>query len=365
MLPHSLNFPLRKLLLGLALLAAAPMTPQAAVFAPPLPGSDLIGELQYTKAKHEDTLLDIAREFSLGQEEIVLANPTVDRWMPGEGKKILVPRWFVLPEATRSGIVINIPEMRLYYYPGASANQPASQVITYPISIGRMDWRTPLGATKVIQKIKDPVWRPPESIKREHAKDGDILPDVVPAGPNNPLGQFAMKLGVPGYLIHGTDVNKSYGIGMRVTHGCIRMYPEDIAKLFPLVDVNTGVTLVNQPVKLGWSGDQLYIEVTQPLDEDRISYHELLASALALIEKKTSKRAFALDGVALRKALEQPSGVPVLISSPNGIAIPVPPGEPAEPRVPVHTAEDGAADQPAQSPAAVNEPLPQSLGEIF
>lgn len=302
------------LLAGLSL-ALLPCAGRGEVYAMPPPNSDLIGEIQYTKARHEDTLIDIARKFSLGQDEIVMANPKVDRWLPGAGKQVVVPRRFILPDAPRKGIVLNIPEMRLYYYEG-DAKAPATQVVTYPVSIGRMDWRTPLGATRVIQKLKDPVWRPPETIKREHAQDGDILPDVVPAGPNNPLGKFAMKLGVPGYLIHGTGVDKAYGIGMRVTHGCIRMYPEDIEKLFPLVDVGTSVSLVNQPVKLGWVDGVLYIEVSQPLDEDRMTYAQLLSLAMDLIQKKTAKQPALLDGAALKKALEAPNGIPVAIAKP-------------------------------------------------
>jgi L,D-transpeptidase ErfK/SrfK len=302
--------------LGIVFMLVAPLDSTAEVFALPTDGSDLIGEIQYTKAKHEDTLIDIARDFSVGQDEIVMANPTVDRWLPGDGKEVLIPRQFILPDAPRSGIVINIPEMRLYYYP-TQAKAKATQVITYPVSIGRMDWRTPLGATKVAQKVKDPVWRPPESIKQEHARDGDILPDVVPAGPLNPLGRFAMRLGVPGYLIHGTGVDKAYGIGMRVTHGCIRMYPEDIERLYPLVKVGTPVHLVNQPVKLGWAAGTLYMEVHQPLDEDRMSYEQLLDSAMDLIEKKTTGREVAIDGAALRQALQQPTGIPVAISKPS------------------------------------------------
>ena len=302
-------------LLGVASVALLPLSASAEVFDLPPPGSDLIGEVRYTKAQHEDTLIDIAREFSLGQDEIVMANPKVDRWLPGEGAKVVVPRRFVLPEAPRVGIVVNIPEMRLYYYPDAGPKTAATRVITYPISIGRMDWRTPLGATKVISKVKDPSWRPPESIKVEHAKDGDILPDVVPPGPNNPLGRFAMKLGVPGYLIHGTGIDKAYGIGMRVTHGCIRMYPEDIEKLFPLVNVGQVVRLVNQPIKLGWIGDDLYIEVSQPLDEDRMSANQLLASAMSQIEKKIAKRPVTLDSEALKAAVTEPSGIPVRISA--------------------------------------------------
>jgi len=309
--------------LAITFMLTAPLTSMAEVFALPTDGSDLIGEIQYTKAKHEDTLIDIAREFSLGQDEIVMANPTVDRWLPGDGKEVLVPRQFILPDAPRSGIVINIPEMRLYYYP-AQPKGKATQVITYPISIGRMDWRTPLGATKIAQKVKDPVWTPPETIKREHAQDGDILPDVVPAGPLNPLGRFAMRLGVPGYLIHGTGVDKAYGIGMRVTHGCIRMYPEDIERLYPLVNVGTPVHLLNQPVKLGWSNGTLYMEVHQPLDEDRMTYEPLLDSAMDMIEKKTKIQQITLDGAALKQALQQPTGIPVAISkSPESVPEPV------------------------------------------
>jgi L,D-transpeptidase ErfK/SrfK len=302
------------LLVGLTLLGAASGAAVAEVFSMPGPGSDLIGEIRYTKAKYEDTLIDIAREFSLGQDEIVMANPTVDRWIPGDGKEVLVPKRFVLPDAPHQGIVLNIPEMRLYYFVGAGKKTGATQVVSYPVSIGRMDWRTPLGATRVVQKLKDPPWRPPETIKREHAADGDILPDVVPPGPMNPLGRYAMKLGVPGYLIHGTGVDKAYGIGMRVTHGCIRMYPEDIERLFPTVPVGTPVNLVNQPIKLGWEGDDLYIEVSQTLDEDRLTYDQLLALAMNLIEKKTARRSILLDGAVLKRALETPSGIPVIIS---------------------------------------------------
>ena len=308
----SISATLRLLFLPLALF---PLLGMAEVYNMSPPGSELIGEIQYTKARHEDTLIDIAREFSLGQEEIVMANPKVDRWLPGEGRQVLVPRQFILPDAPHKGIVLNIPEMRLYYYPGGP-KAAATQVITYPVSIGRMDWRTPLGATRVIKKVKDPTWTPPETIKREHAQDGDILPNVVPAGPNNPLGRFAMRLGVPGYLIHGTDVDKAYGIGMRVTHGCIRMYPEDIEKLFPLIPVGTSVYLVNQPVKLGWADGRLYIEVSQPLDEDRMTYEQLLSLAVNLIQKKTEKQQVVLDGAALKKALQEPSGIPVAISKP-------------------------------------------------
>jgi len=312
---------------GLLLVACLGQPVQAESFSLPGANNDLIGETRHIRASHEDTLIDIARRYSVGQDEIVMANPAVDRWLPGANAEVVIPRQFILPDAPRNGIVVNIPEMRLFYYPASGKDKPVS-VITYPISIGRMDWRTPLGVTRVVQKVKDPTWTPPQSIKIEHARDGDFLPDVVPAGPMNPLGRFALKLGVSGYLIHGTGIDKAFGIGMRVTHGCIRMYPEDIERLYGQVGVGTSVNLVNQPVKLGWQGNTLYVEVHQPLDEDVMSYTELLDSTMNLISRKTAGRAVTIDGAALRTALEKPGGIPVAISRQPGVQPPVAPVQP-------------------------------------
>ncbi|MDD5034639.1 MAG: L,D-transpeptidase family protein [Methylococcaceae bacterium] len=305
----------RRFLGGLTLVLS-PVMAQAEYIDLPPPGSELIGQMRYVRAKQSDTLIDIAHAFSVGQDEIVMANPTLSRWLPGEGTKVLIPRRYILPDAQRTGIVVNIPEMRLYYFPPGQDKNPPTQVITYPISIGRMDWKSPIGVTKIVEKIKNPTWTPPESIKKEHALEGDILPDVVPAGPDNPLGQFAMRLGVKGsYLIHGTGQDKADGIGMMVTHGCMRMYPEDVEQLFPKVGVGTQVNLVNQPVKLGWDGNVLYIEVSQPLDEDHLGYDQLLSQAMSLIQKKTAVRPdFVLNGEALKAALMKPNGIPVAIS---------------------------------------------------
>lgn len=377
-----------------SLLLALSWSARAEIIPLPTDGSDLVGEIRYTQARQEDTLIDIAHAFSVGQDEIVMANPTVDRWLPKGGTRVVIPRRFILPDAPRAGIVVNVPEMRLYYYPAKYTSKtvtvapkpgakgktaaprqqvqtvagPATELITYPVSIGRMDWRTPLGATRVVQKVKDPVWTPPETIKREHAANGDFLPNVVPAGPNNPLGAFAMKLGVAGYLIHGTGQDKADGIGMRVTHGCIRMYPEDIARLFPVVNVNTPVYLVNQPIKLGWQGSTLYMEVQQPLDEDRMAYGQLLASAMELIRKKIADRPVVLDEGALQAALRQPSGIPVAISgspqpalqaAPEGVA-PAPvayPAYPAEaPEPPPVAYPNDPAEPPQASPGEANYP---------
>jgi len=235
----------------------------AEVYDLPLPGDDVVGAITTVPARAEDTLLDIARRHGLGYEDIVRANPNVDTWLPGEGTEVVLPTRFVLPPGPRRGIILNLAEYRLYYFPEPRDGE-RGVVMTYPMSIGRMDWETPLGKTTVIQKVTDPAWYPPASIREEHAANGDPLPRIVPAGPKNPLGKHAMRLGLPGYLIHGT--NRPAGVGMRVTHGCVRMFPEDIAFLFNQVAVNMPVRIINEPVKLGWDGDMLVMEAHRVLD---------------------------------------------------------------------------------------------------
>jgi hypothetical protein len=164
----------------------------------------------------------------------------------------------------RSGIVINLAALRMYYFPPRKPGE-LQTVVTHPIGIGRVGWSTPLGATKVTSKRENPVWHPPASVRKEHAADGDPLPARVPAGPDNPLGKYAMNLGWPSYLIHGT--NQPYGVGIRASHGCIRMYPEDIAALYDDIPVGTKVTVVNQPMLYGRRGDQIYLQ-SFPVFED-------------------------------------------------------------------------------------------------
>jgi L,D-transpeptidase ErfK/SrfK len=272
--------------------------------------TDEIKEAHFTLAKHEDTLLDIAREFDLGQNEILLANPTVDRWMPGDNTKVRIPNSRLLPNTPHDGVVLNLPEYRLYYYPKPDKDQ-TKVVITHPISIGRIDWDTPLGKTKIIAKNRNPVWIPPQSIRDEHAEQGEILPKIFPAGPDNPLGLFAIRLAVPGYLIHST--NKPYGVGMRVSHGCIRMYPEDIEKLFPQVKTGTSVYIVNQAIKVGWSNNILYIEVYPELEGNELDYEERLNKSLDLIEQANNGQLPVLYGNALKQALQLSNGIPVAI----------------------------------------------------
>jgi L,D-transpeptidase ErfK/SrfK len=232
------------------------------------PGSDVVGEIQVIRSVYEDTFVGLARRFDVGLEDLRRANPGVDAWLPGEGTEIIIPSRYVLPDAPRRGIVINIPEYRLYYFPDGDTESDGStgRVITHPIGIGRQGWDTPYGTTSVVRKRHLPTWTPPDSVRAEHAARGDILPAVVAAGPDNPLGEHALYLGFPSYLIHGT--NDSRGVGMRVSHGCIRMFPEDIEALFQMVDPGVPVTIVNQPYKLGWGEGGLFLEAHPPLVEE-------------------------------------------------------------------------------------------------
>jgi L,D-transpeptidase ErfK/SrfK len=220
--------------------------------------SNVVGHNMVVYSRAEDTLLDIARQFDLGYRDITDANPEVDAWLPGENTRVIIPSRFILPDAPRNGIVINLAEMRLYYY---LKGEP-QQVVTHPLGIGREGWATPLGKTRITQKVKDPTWTPPESIRKEHAEMGDPLPRVVPAGPDNPLGGYAMRLSMPSYLLHGT--NKPFGVGLRVSHGCIRLYPEDIEHLFGITPSNTPVEIIYQPHKAGSRNNQLYLEAHRP-----------------------------------------------------------------------------------------------------
>jgi len=284
----------------------------ADTYIQPPDDTDLIGSLQHIRAHENETLLDIARNNDIGQKEIIIANPGVDRWLPKNSPVVILPKRYILPDANRSGLVLNLPEMRIYYFHQSKyTNIP--QIITHPVSVGRMDWETPLGITKIISKQKDPSWRPPQSLKDEAIAEGDDpLPDVVLPGPDNPLGRYAMRLGIPGYLLHST--NKPYGVGMRVTHGCLRMYPEDIEQLFDDVPVGTPVQIVNQPVKLGWLSETLYIEVHPVLEENQEKTANDLQIILNMVTVYTADRPVKINAGALRLAVEKQDGIPVAIS---------------------------------------------------
>lgn len=244
----------------------------------------VIGHNLIVYSKHEDTLLDIGRHFDLGYSDIVDANPNLDPWIPGEDKPVVVPTRFILPNEPHKGIVINLAEMRLYYYPKHAKNKP-QQVITHPIGIGREGWATPLGKAKIIQKKKDPTWTPPASIHAEHIEKGDPLPKVVPAGPDNPLGAYAMRLSIPGYLLHGT--NRPFGVGLRVSHGCIRLYPEDIKHLFGITALNTPVDIIYKPYKAALMNGKMYLEAHKPQNDiDEFEGNNMTPMVAAIIATK-------------------------------------------------------------------------------
>jgi L,D-transpeptidase ErfK/SrfK len=273
-------------------------------------GDTVIGQLRTISTGYRDTLLDIARDNGFGYQDIKLLNPDVDTWMPGEGHLVELPSQFVLPATPRQGIILNIPEMRLYYYPPAKKNKPR-EVITYPLGVGRQGWSTPYITTRIIEKKINPKWYPPESIRKEHEEADDPLPKIVEAGPDNPLGDYAMRLGLPDYLIHGT--NKPYGIGMRVSHGCIRLYPEDIEDLFQRVSLKTPVQIINQPYKVGIQNDIIYLEAHPFLDEDSEKYENNMTSIVKLVIGVTGGRKYEINWATAYDVISEPKGIPVAI----------------------------------------------------
>lgn len=271
----------------------------------PLPDQgSLIGEPYTVTASQEETLLDIAREHAVGYEEIRQANPGVSLWLPGEGTEVVIPARHLLPDAPRDGIVINIAELRLYYYPEVGEGE-TPRVETYPIGIGREGFDTPLGTTRTTMKLEDPAWYPPASVREEAAARGEEAPAVVPPGPDNPLGRHAILLDIPGYLIHGT--NRPDGIGMRASRGCIRMFPEDVEALFRSVPVDTPVHLIDQPFKAVWQDGILYAQsFATPEVEEQALTHRL--EALATLEALKAEADIRVDYAVLSEALDAAPG---------------------------------------------------------
>ncbi len=286
----------------------APFPVLATVYTLDSPDQLVDGADQSVTTDYEDTLYDLARTYSLGSEELIRVNPSVDPWLPGADKQLLIPGRHILPPGPHEGIIVNLPEHRLYYFPKPK-RAARQQVITYPVSIGKMDWRTPLGVTHVIAKEKNPVWIPPESVRAEHAADGDPLPARVPPGPDNPLGAFAMRLaaGNGTYLIHGT--NNPIAVGLAVTHGCIRMYPEDVAALFPLIPVGTPVRIINDPVKVAWVDGELLLEAHPPVDAQGQSVEPDVDQFADLLRTAVGDSTVAIHWDYAREVLQKADGV--------------------------------------------------------
>ncbi len=271
----------------------------------------VVGEPQLVIATEENTFSVLAREYGLGYDELVAANPDVDPWLPGEGTPILLPTQYVIPDVPREGIVLNIASKRLFYFPHVEEGE-AQPVMTYPIGIGRVGWETPLGSSAVISKARDPHWYVPTSVRKEHAELGDPLPAIVPPGPDNPLGRHVLKLNIPGYLIHGT--NQPYGVGMRVSHGCVRLYPENIELLYDLVALGEPVNIINEPFLAGSHDGILYFESHTPLEDDAVSAEEHLAAAFARLERDAGRTMSASGRAHVRAVVAEGHGVPVAVT---------------------------------------------------
>jgi len=274
-------------------------------------GQSVIGVPQVVFTREEDTLSDLARTYGLGYDELIAANPNVDPWLPGEQTPVLLPTQYVLPNVPREGIVLNIASKRLFYFPPLVEGQ-AQVVKTYPIGIGRVGWETPLGTTTVVSKAMHPHWYVPASVRREHAEKGDPLPSVIPPGPDNPLGSRVLKLEMPGYLIHGT--NQPYGVGMRVSHGCVRLYPEDIEFLYELVSIGESVAIINEPFLLGALDGDIYFESHEPLEDDSMSPRERLESLFASYSESSAAILDQREEDYIRAIATVSNGVPARIS---------------------------------------------------
>ncbi len=338
-----------------------------------------VGEMKTHVTKYEDTLVEIARANDIGFNELRSANPYVDPWMPGADVKLVLPTRHLLPDAVRRGIVINLPEMRLYLY-----GPDGGTVESHPIGVGREGLSTPVGTTKVVRKVVGPIWRPTDRMRKEHPE----LPVEVGPGPENPMGTHAMYLGWDQYAIHGTD--KPYAIGRRASSGCIRMYPEDIIKVFPKTAVGTSVTVVNQPVKAAWIDGRLYVEAHPPLDQAMMieeqggrPFYDMTDEDMKQILRIAGDREDLLDWAKIRAVIRNRQGYPVAVAEDPGIVADAPaavepePAESAGP--PVRKAAYGpeqekhaekapvapADEEVAPSPAAYGPYLPVRHPDIY
>lgn len=272
-------------------------------------GSDMLGQPQLYVSDGERTLLQVARENNLGLLELLAANPGLDPWVPGEEASVQLPSAHLLPDAAREGIVINLADLRLYYFPGAGGTP-----LSFPIGVGREGFSTPLGETRIVRKKVQPTWYPTAAT----IADDPGLPRAVPPGPANPLGEFALYLGWPTYAVHGT--NKPWGVGRRVSRGCIRLYPEDIETLFDTVAVGTKVTVVFELIKLGWDDGDLYLEVhpnheqLDALEATGDFEPEISADISRRVLAAAGTHAYRLDWAVIHAALRQQRGMPVRIT---------------------------------------------------
>lgn len=287
-----------------------PESPEAPDRSPRVPTfpvqGDLVGQLGVYETSYEDTFAAIGNRLAMGYLELVKANPGVDPWLPGEGTMITLPRQYVLPDARREGIVINLAEYRLYYFTDEG-------VQVYPVGVGTEENPSPLTDAKVTMPLESPAWYPPASIRAEYEASGDYLPRMIPAGPGNPLGSHALMLSKEGYLIHGT--NKQFGVGMPVSHGCFRMYNEDISRFVYQVEKGTPVQIVRDAVKIGLSGGEVWLEVHRPYEEyPREDRDRLWQQVFSEVEAfRAGNPGVEVQRAVIELAVDQADGIPIMI----------------------------------------------------
>jgi len=314
------NFSSRRLpgavaaLLALVWLIGATVPAQAVVW-PHVAGEDVVGELITDRLRAEDTLVDMARMHNIGHFEMRAANPDLDPWLPKPGAEVLVPQLHVLPDTERAGIVVNLSERRLYFFAKSWPDRDGPVVSTHPVGVGLLDRATPVTTATVTAKVDDPAWYPNDETREWYRRErNEILPAVVPAGPENPLGRHALILDADGLLIHGT--HRPAGVGMRVSQGCIRLYPESIANIIGQVPVGTEVRVIEQPARIGRRGGKLYLEV-DPVGDEQVALHP--ETVWRDLQERLERRAADsdVDWEAARAVFERADGVPVVVASPR------------------------------------------------
>jgi L,D-transpeptidase ErfK/SrfK len=299
----------RQWLAATTLLATTAASPTLAAEYPIGLDQQMVGEIRRYTVREGEVLADIARHFDVGYTALVLANPGVDPWLPGAGREVTIPALYILPDAPHQGVVINLAQWRLYYFPPGGG-----RVETFPLGLGVIGKKTPLGVTRVVSKEANPAWYPPPSIRAERPE----LPGVVPAGPDNPLGAYALHLGWTNYLIHGT--NKPDGVGRNVSHGCIRLYPEDIEHVFNVVGIGTPVRSVDQSATAGWGADGLYVQVhpsksqVEEVSIDRHPTPEAAQGVEAVVRNIAGRYTDTVDWGAVAQAARQRTGMPVRVA---------------------------------------------------
>lgn len=273
--------------------------------------SDIVGEIQTVTVAPGESLGEIGRKFDIGVCEMIEANPNLNPWRPIVGSIVIVPTQFILPKVPRVGLVLNLAEMRLYYF-----HPNKNQVTTHPFGIGKKKWPTPMGVTSITRKQKNPIWYPPASIRQEHLSSGEVLPAFIPPGPDNPLGNYALYFALSGlshkgnFLMHGT--NRPGGVGVRTTHGCIRLFPEDIESLYEKIAVKTPVRIIHEPYKIGWHEQHLYLEAHQPLTEAQYAGSNSISRLEKIIESSISG-SHMINWASAKMSAKTANGYPVRI----------------------------------------------------